>query len=105
MLGDYFEAVKTDYTTALQIYKANCDDSKHFPSCHKAATYIINGRGSKRKISEVYKYLSKACEYGSTKSCYMAGKMHMKDPKDSTDIPLDYEKVCNILPLTFVMRL
>ena len=92
LLGDYWEAVKKDFSKALKIYSSNCDDYGHGHSCHKVGGYKYVGKVCAKDADQAYDYFKKVnstasvtlachdtstllqgCNLGYSSSCLSAG--------------------------------
>ncbi|XP_029156360.1 uncharacterized protein LOC114929112 [Nylanderia fulva] len=73
LLGDYYEAVKTEMEKAAAIYKTTCDQYNYGRSCAKYGDFKAVGKGCKRDIPTAYKYMSKGCELNDEYGCLHAG--------------------------------
>lgn len=90
-LGDYLEAIKTDFVRAADVYKRNCDESAHGRSCHKYASYKLVGKGCTVDRAEAHRYFLKGCEAGCAKACFGVG-LALTATDISNTVPRDVTK-------------
>ncbi|PRD21827.1 UNVERIFIED_CONTAM: Cytochrome c oxidase assembly factor 7-like protein [Trichonephila clavipes] len=106
LLGDYLEAVKKDFESAIKVFKSNCDDNKHGKSCFKYGNFTYLGKGCEIDKRTSFDYYKKACDLNYMDGCLHTGVMLTakdKNPKDgSAVVELDYpagvkylEKACS----------
>lgn len=92
LLGDYLEAVKTDYVKAGKVYKDNCENGNFGKSCLKIGNYSFLGRGEVKESQEnALKYFIKGCELGAQDSCVNAGMM-LTSASEDVKTKRDYVK-------------
>lgn len=73
-LANFLENIRAQYTEATDLYKKNCDENKHGPSCLTYAKNRSLGRGCNQNLTEACKYSFICCdEYKLTEGCLNAG--------------------------------
>lgn len=53
LLGEYFEAVKTDFRAAFDVFRENCEQRRHPRSCFKYGQYLSAGRECEPDFNKV----------------------------------------------------
>ncbi|KAF8777818.1 Cytochrome c oxidase assembly factor 7 like protein [Argiope bruennichi] len=105
LLGDYLEAVKKDFESAVKVFKSNCDERNYAKSCFKFGNFSYLGKGCESNNLLAFDYYKKACDLDHPDGCLHVGVMltsKEKSPgKDTTEIKLDFpngvkalEKAC-----------
>lgn len=107
LLGDYLEALKTEYEAAAKIYKTNCDEKSYAKSCLKYATYNYLGKGLEQNFLTAFDYSKKACELGSANGCLQAGFMltlNDEETKNKLTVEKDFVKGLEYLEKSCALR-
>ncbi|XP_033103590.1 cytochrome c oxidase assembly factor 7-like [Anneissia japonica] len=72
-LGDFFAAVKGDFTKAAEAYKKSCEDYGFAKACNKVGALYMHGKGVDTNIEEAFKFFDKGCSGGCADACHGAG--------------------------------
>jgi len=76
LLGDYLEAIKSDFERASKVYTLACNKYNYPKSCTQIGYYHLYGKGGVDENHDVaFNYFRKGCDFGEFISCYNAGIM------------------------------
>lgn len=76
LLGDFLEAIQSEFNRSERVYKLNCDDNNFVKSCYKYANYRMTGKAGNQDLREAEKYHEKACKSKHPDACSMVGKIN-----------------------------
>nr|XP_054756847.1 cytochrome c oxidase assembly factor 7B-like [Lytechinus pictus] len=85
-LGDFFSAVKKDFSQAAKAYQMSCDDFNHPRGCSKTGAYYLHGKGFEKDREKALHYFIKGCNLGNQDACFGAGSVLMSS-KNGTSTP------------------
>ncbi|KAL3077105.1 hypothetical protein niasHS_013094 [Heterodera schachtii] len=68
-LGEYFEAVQTDFKSAFDTFRQNCVQRKFPRSCFKYGQYLAAGRECEASFKKAIEPLRLSCDAGIAKGC------------------------------------
>ncbi|XP_071952170.1 cytochrome c oxidase assembly factor 7-like [Antedon mediterranea] len=89
-LGDFFAAIKSDFTKAAEAYTLSCEERGFGKGCNKVAALYIHGKGVEKSTDKAFKYFEKGCSLGNADACHGAGLLLQQTglgPNNKKDIP------------------
>lgn len=99
LLGEFMQAVRSDFRRATLAFKKGCDKHDHPKACFKYGGDLFRGRGGlKRDFGKALEYQKKACELGWKEGCAIAGQQLDEDGphKDPVAAMEYFKKSCDM---------
>uniref|UniRef100_A0A183CP67 Proteasome endopeptidase complex n=1 Tax=Globodera pallida TaxID=36090 RepID=A0A183CP67_GLOPA len=69
LLGEYFEAVQTDFKAAFDVFRSNCEQRQFPRSCFKYGQYLAAGKECEPSFKQAISPLRMSCDGGLYKGC------------------------------------
>eukprot|EP00500_Bicosoecida_sp_ms1_P001059 CAMPEP_0203810076 /NCGR_PEP_ID=MMETSP0115-20131106/2713_1 /ASSEMBLY_ACC=CAM_ASM_000227 /TAXON_ID=33651 /ORGANISM="Bicosoecid sp, Strain ms1" /LENGTH=242 /DNA_ID=CAMNT_0050718853 /DNA_START=54 /DNA_END=778 /DNA_ORIENTATION=+ len=99
-LGEWWALVKEDFGKAADLYRTNCLERRHGPSCYNMGRLHANGRGVERSAPATLEFFARGCEAGTADACQYGALLlstgkHV--PEDKPRAARMLERGCNEL--------
>ncbi|CAI5443443.1 unnamed protein product [Caenorhabditis angaria] len=82
LLGEYMEALQSNFKAAFQVFKKNCEEKEYPKSCFKYGMYLLSGKECEPSLKQMNKPMKIACDADIRQGCRYLSLVYWNGEKD-----------------------